>query len=148
MKLTKYTICFLCLGFIGLWFATPMDSHANPMTAQSVAPTLNRVEPDNDVVTGGATVQIIGENFQDGATVTIGGNGASIVIFVSPTELAVEVPAGVAGSVDVVVSNPDGKSDTLADGFTYIEAVQFSPYDVNQDGMVNILDSSYCRQPV
>ena len=140
MKLTKYTICFLCLGFIGLWFATPMDSHANPMTAQSVAPTLTRVEPDNDVVTGGATVTIMGENFQDGATVTIGGNAASNVIFVSPTELAVEVPAGVAGSADVVVTNPDGKSDTLAEGFTYIEAVQFSPYDVNKDGIVNILD--------
>ena len=140
MKLTKYTICFLCLGFIGLWFATPMDSYASPMAPQSVAPTLTGVEPDNDIVTGGVTATILGENFQDGATVTIGGNAASSVIFVSPTELAVEVPAGVAGSADVVVSNPDGKLATLADGFTYIEAVQFSPYDVNQDGIVNILD--------
>lgn len=115
-----------------------MDSHANPMAAQSVDPTLTRLEPDNDVVAGGATVRIIGEDFQDGATVTIGGNAASNVIFVSPAELMVEVPAGVVGSADVVVTNPDGKSDTLAGGFTYTP--QFSPYDVTQDGAINILD--------
>ena len=140
MKLTKYTIHFLCLVLIGVCFAVPMDSDANPMAPQSVAPSLTRVEPDNDMVTGGATVQIIGENFQDGATVTIGGNGASAVIFVSPTELVVEAPVGLVGSADVVVTNPDGKSGTLEGGFTYIEAPQFSPYDVNQDGVVNILD--------
>ena len=99
-------------------------------------PTVTRVEPDNDVATGGATVQIIGENFQDGATVTIGGNAASNVIFVSPTELSVEAPPGAVGNVDIVVTNPDGKSDTLADGFTYTPL----PYDVTGDGVVNILD--------
>jgi hypothetical protein len=142
VKLTKYTICFLCLGFIGLWFATPMDSHANPMTAQSVAPTLTRVEPDNDVVTGGATVQIIGENFQDGATVTIGGNAASNVVFVSPTELAVAVPAGTAGTADVVVTNPGGQSSTLVGGFTYIELspilTRVEPDEDMVDGGANV----------
>ena len=141
MKLTKYTIYFFCLGLIGVWFTVPtLQAEINQETAaQSVAPTLTRAEPDNDMVTGGATVQIIGENFQDGATVTIGGNAASNVIFVSPTELAVEAPAGTAGSADVVVTNPDGKSDTLAGGFTYNKPPS-SPYDINQDGTINILD--------
>jgi transcription elongation GreA/GreB family factor len=123
MKLTKYIIYFLCLGFIGLWFTVPMlQAEINQQSAaQSVAPTLTRVEPNSDMVSGGANVQIIGENFQDGATVTIGGNAASNVIFTSPTELRVDVPAGTAGIVDVVVTNPDGKSDTLAGGFTYIK---------------------------
>ena len=68
MKLTKYTIYFFCLALIGLWFAAPMLQTAIglQLSAQSVAPTLTRTEPDTDVVTGGATVQIIGENFQDG----------------------------------------------------------------------------------
>ena len=117
----KYSIYFFCLVLIGLWFAVPIGSDANPTAAQSVEPTLTRVEPNSDMVSGGANVQIIGENFQDGATVTIGGNAASNVIFVSPTELMVEVPPGTAGSADVVVTNPDGKSDTLAGGFTYNE---------------------------
>ena len=120
MKLTRYTICFSCLVLIGLWF-TALPLHAAQSAAQSAAPTVTRVQPNSDVVTGGETVTIIGENFQDGATVTIGGKAASNVIFVSPTELTVEAPAGVAGSADVVVTNPDGKSDTLAGGFTYIK---------------------------
>ena len=103
-------------------------------------PILTHVDPNNADVTGGATVKIIGEHFQDGATVTIGGNAASNVIFVSATELTVEVPSGVAGSGDVIVTNPDGESDTLANSFTYIEVPQFPPYDVNQDGEINILD--------
>jgi hypothetical protein len=120
LNLIKYSIYFFHLVLIGLWFAAP-TLQAAQLSAQSVAPTLTRVEPNNDMVTGGATVQIIGENFQDGATVTIGGNAASNVVFVSPTELAVAVPAGTAGTADVVVTNPDGKSSTLAGGFTYIE---------------------------
>ena len=121
LNLIKYSIYFFHLVLIGLWFAMPIDSDANPTAAQSVEPTLTRVEPNSDLVSGGANLQIIGENFQDGATVTIGGNAASNVIFVSPTELRIDVPAGDAGSADVVVTNPDGKSDTLAGGFTYIE---------------------------
>ena len=123
MKLTRYTICFCCLVLIGLWFASPMLQEATSLqqAPQSVAPTLTRVDPDSDIVVGGKTVKIIGEHFQDGATVTIGGKAASNVIFVSPTELTVVVPAGIAGSADVVVTNPDGKSDTLTGGFTYIE---------------------------
>ena len=118
----RYTTYFLCLVLIGFSFAVPtLQAEINQQsTAQSVAPTLTRVEPDTDMITGGAIVQVTGENFQDGATVTIGGNAAN-VISVSPTELIVEAPPGTVGSADVVVTNPDGKSATLAGGFTYIE---------------------------
>ena len=121
MKLTRHTIYFSCLVLIGFWFAAPILQEAISLqqATQLVAPTLTRVNPNNDVVTGGATVEIIGENFQDGATVTIGGNATSNVIFVSPTELTVAVPAGVAGNANVIVTNPDGKSDTLTGSFTY-----------------------------
>ena len=85
MKLTRYTIYFFYLVLIGLWFAAPTLQEAISLqqSAQLVAPTLTRVDPDNDVVTGGAKVRILGENFQDGATLAIGGNAASNVIFVS-----------------------------------------------------------------
>jgi hypothetical protein len=144
MKLTKYIIYFLCLGFIGLWFTVPMlQAEINQQSAaQSVAPTLTRVEPDNDMVTGGANVRIIGENFQDGATVIIGGNAASNVIFDSPTELIVDVPAGTAGSADVVVTNPGGQSSTLVGGFTYIELspilTRVEPDEDMVDGGANV----------
>ncbi|MYE89773.1 hypothetical protein F4X33_12335 [Candidatus Poribacteria bacterium] len=114
MKLTRYIIYFFCLVLIGFGIAVTTLQAA-------VAPTLTGVEPNSDVVIGGETIKITGENFQDGATVTIGGSAASNVIFVSPTELSVEAPPGTAGSADVVVTNPDGKSSTLIGGFTYIE---------------------------
>ena len=130
-------------GSVDIVVANPdgkSDTRAGGFTYIEVPlPTLTHVEPDNDMVAGGATIQIIGENFQDGATVTIGGNAASNVIFVSPTELMVKAPAGIAGSVDVVLTNPDSKSSTLAGGFTYIEPPPL-PYDVNGDGVINILD--------
>ena len=135
MKLAKHTIYLFCLVFTGLWFSM-QTLHAAQSSAQVVAPTVTRVEPNSDEVAGGALIEIIGENFQDGVTVTIGGNAASNVIFVSPTELSVEVPPGIAGSTDIVVTNPDGQSDTLTGGFTY----ELSPYDVTGDGLVNILD--------
>ena len=117
----KYSIYLFHLVLIGLWFAVPIDSDANPTAGQSVEPILTRAEPNSDMVSGGATIKIIGENFQDGATVTIGGRAASNVIFVSSTELIVKVPAGAAGSVNIVVTNPDGKSGTLTGGFKYNE---------------------------
>jgi hypothetical protein len=136
MNLTRYTICFSCLVLIGLWFAAPTLREAISLqqSAQSVAPVLTRVDPNRDMVVGGVIVKITGENFQDGATVTIGGNMVSNVIFVSPTELTIVVPAGVAGSADIVVTNPDGKSDTLAGGFTYyLPAPVLTRVDPNRD---------------
>ena len=88
---------------------------------KAATPTLTRIEPPNGVITGGITVQIVGENLQVGATVIIGENAATEVTFISPTELTVRVPEGVAGSVDVVLTNPDGGSVSLENGFTYTQ---------------------------
>ena len=64
---------------------------------------------------------IIGENFQEGITATIGGNVATEAIFVSSTELTTRVPGGIAGDANVVVTNPDGGSVSLESGFTYTQ---------------------------
>jgi hypothetical protein len=54
-------------------------------------------------------------------TVTVGGNPATEVVVVSPTQLTAVVPAGAAaGPVDVTVTGTSG-SDTLTDGYTYLE---------------------------
>ncbi len=86
------------------------------------APNLIGITPDTGALTGGETVQLIGENFQDGATVTIGGNQATEVVFVSSTQLTAETPQGEAGVADVTVTNPDEQSETLSGGFTYIQS--------------------------
>lgn len=54
-------------------------------------------------------------------SVTIGGTAATDVVVTSTTELTAVVPAGTAGPADVTVTTSLG-SDTLDDGYTYVEA--------------------------
>jgi len=88
------------------------------------APTVTAIDPVSGLVTGGTAVTITGAAFQDGATVTIGGAAATGVAFVSATSLTAVTPAGTAGTADVVVTNPDGQSATLAGGFIYQAIVE------------------------
>ena len=97
--------------------------------------SLTHIIPDNALASGGATLQILGENFQEGVTVTFGGIGASNVVLVSDAELSVTVPAGSRGAVEVIVTNPDSRSASIQ--FTYID---YPPWDLDKNGSVNIFD--------
>jgi hypothetical protein len=87
------------------------------------APAITAVNPNEGSTTGGTAITITGSNFQDGATVAIGGNAAT-VNSVSATSIAAVTPAGAEGAADVVVSNPDGQTVTLAGGFTYLGIIE------------------------
>jgi hypothetical protein len=79
---------------------------------------------------GGAEVTIEGTGFIDqegGATVLFGGTLASKVSHVGTTTLLATVPAHAAGQVDLIVTNPDGQSARLADGYTYAAPGSFDP---------------------
>jgi hypothetical protein len=81
---------------------------------------LSRVEPSSGNIEGGLVVTLSGTGFVDGATVTFGSNASPTVTFVDDTEMRAEVPAGDSeGAVAVTVENPDGDSDSIANGFTY-----------------------------
>jgi hypothetical protein len=73
---------------------------------------------------------IVGDGFEQDTIVTIGGIRASIR-FATPaterTKMLLETPAHPAGSVEIVVANPDGASVRAADGFTYVPASSFDP---------------------
>jgi hypothetical protein len=89
------------------------------------APAISGVSPSTGPVAGGTTVTISGASFQAGATVAIGGIAATGVTFGSAASLTAVTPARTAeGSVDVVVSNPDGQSATLAGAFTYFSTIE------------------------
>jgi len=85
-------------------------------------PTVTNVDPSTGLATGGTAVVITGTNFQDGATVKFGSVPATFVGFNTPTSLSASTPAGTAGGVTVTVTNPDGQSASLPDGFTYISS--------------------------
>ena len=83
-------------------------------------PLIERISPEIGQISGGDEVTITGNYFQDGATVTIGGNPATEVTVDSETQITAQIPPGELGITDVVVTNPDEQSSTLVRGFAYI----------------------------
>lgn len=90
-------------------------------TEAAAPPTLTSIDPDSGTTEGGTTVTLTGTDFVDGATVTFDGDAATNVTFNSSTEIECDTPAHAAGAVDVVVTNPDDQTDTLAGAYTYVE---------------------------
>jgi IPT/TIG domain/Abnormal spindle-like microcephaly-assoc'd, ASPM-SPD-2-Hydin/Fibronectin type III domain len=83
-------------------------------------PTVTSVSPNNGPVAGGTAVTITGTNFATGATVTLGGTVATNVVVASSTTITATTPAHVAGAVTATVTNSNGLSGNLANGFTYV----------------------------
>ncbi len=85
------------------------------------APVVSSLTPNvGNSGTTTAGIAVFGTGFQNGATITFGGAAATAVTFISSTELDCTAPDG-AGTVDVVVTNPDAQtSGASGDGlFTY-----------------------------
>jgi hypothetical protein len=92
----------------------------------NAAPTVTAIAPTAGVVGGGTSVTITGTGLVSGATVSIGGTPATGVVVVNSTSITATTAAHAAGTVNVVVTNPDGQSGTLTNGFTYGAAVPIS----------------------
>ena len=88
-------------------------SYGNP------APTVSSITPSSGPASGGTPVTITGSGFQAGATVSLGGTAATGVSVSSSTTITATTTAHAAGTVNVVVTNPDSQSGILANGYTY-----------------------------
>ena len=108
-------------GAVTVLVTNPNDQSAslNSGYTYTANPTLTSVSPSSGSVSGGTLVTITGTNFASGATVTFGGTAATKVTFVSSTSITVTTPVQTAGGVSVVVTNSNGLSGTLANGFIY-----------------------------
>jgi hypothetical protein len=84
------------------------------------------------------TITIIGQDFKPGATVTFGGTAAKNITVVSDTIITCTPPAHAAGTVDIVITNPDGGTYTKT-GFTYQSFTIFKP-EKEYEIKVNNLD--------
>jgi hypothetical protein len=93
-------------------------SSADQFTYSNV-PLVTSITPPAAPLAGGTTVTIIGSNFTGATAVTFGTTPATSFTIVSSTKITATVPAG-TGTVDVTVTNSNGKSSTSsADQFTY-----------------------------
>ncbi|MCI0340573.1 MAG: IPT/TIG domain-containing protein [Planctomycetales bacterium] len=86
------------------------------------APTVTSITPATGPTIGGRRVAIAGTSFFPGATVAVGGTAASAVVAAAPSTIFATVPPGVAGPATVTVTNRDGRSGSLANGYTYVAA--------------------------
>ena len=76
------------------------------------------INPASGPSAGGTGVTIAGTDFEDGATVTIGGQPATSVVVTNFNQMTAVAPALAAGSLnDVVVTNTEGTTGTLEKGF-------------------------------
>lgn len=107
---------------VGLRWYLLSQSMKVSAAAAAAAPTVTDVTPDNG--SAGTSITITGTGFVDGDIgVTVDGNPCTSIAWVSSTELTADVPSGTAGAKDVVVTNPDGQSGTLAGAFTYSSSI-------------------------
>jgi hypothetical protein len=83
-------------------------------------PRLDAITPDEGPTFGGDVVTLTGAGFRPGMAVRIDGAACGSVEVISDTRARCVTPPGERGGADVVVTNPDGQSDTAPGLYTYV----------------------------
>jgi hypothetical protein len=78
----------------------------NTFEFEDPPPAVTGIAPASGIEAGGLLVTLTGTGFVEGATVTFGETAAPDVIFGDATTLTAIFPPGMAGAVEVVVTNP------------------------------------------
>jgi hypothetical protein len=95
-------------------------------SAPSSGPTILAVDPPIGLTKGKERVKLSGGPFRDDTNVTFGGDPAHVILPVQPDNVTVEIPAHVAGPVEITVSQKDTVTFSLPRGFTYVDAPTLS----------------------
>src|SRR5690606_37930360 len=75
-----------------------------PEAFEYIAPPLvDDVSPDRGTDLGGTTIEVVGENFDEGAVVVVGDTPCSVTEWIDEGHLLCTVPPGDPGIVDVTV---------------------------------------------
>jgi hypothetical protein len=91
------------------------------VSVTAAPPALVGVTPSAGPAIGGTTVTISGIGFQSHATVAFGSLAAASLTFNSATNLTVVTPASsTVGPVNVVITNADGQTAVLTNGFLFV----------------------------
>lgn len=115
-------------GAVDLILTNPVvaaHTEVGAYTYEDPAPIITSISPQGGPIAGGTLVTITGENFLTGATVTIG--NACTVQTLSSTEITcLTTNNGSQGAENVVVTNPDAKTDTLSFGFIFSDTPEIN----------------------
>jgi hypothetical protein len=112
----------------GIPVITPTVPTTVTTTPSASAPSVTSITPNNGASgTSVSITDLAGDNFVTGATVRLVGESGSPVVAtgvqVTDTKITctINLEGATAGKYDVIVTNPDGQSDTLLNGFTVNE---------------------------
>lgn len=84
-------------------------------------PSIASLSTTSGPAVGGTTITIYGSDFQSPpSSIDIGGVPCSSITFVSSTEVSCMTGSNSVGTYDVVLTNPDGQTSTLVNGFDYL----------------------------
>ena len=128
----KRIVVAALLASAGMTFGCGDDSPVAPTTgnplqpSRGAAPIVQRVVPNKVGTVVQTQVTVYGERFHAESTVTFGGTPASVVS-AAATELTLLAPVHAAGTVDIVVTNPDGQTGRLDGAFVYEDAPAGAP---------------------
>jgi nucleoid-associated protein YgaU len=95
-------------------------------------PTITNISPNSGPSGGGTKITITGENFKEGATLTIAGKPVKdISIDPEGTRVTATTPGGPPGSQQVIAKNLKAKEDSAPATFTYdgLKVVSTEPAD-------------------
>jgi len=94
-------------------------SSPNKITIEN-NPVVTSVSPSAGSTAGGEVITVSGNNFVDGAKITLGSATCQNVVWVSESRLTCTTPASSPNLVAVTVENPDGGKGVLTSAFTFV----------------------------
>lgn len=106
-------------NFVGSGSFSAPSAAATPVAAPTITSVTNPIGMSSGATHTQQNRHLYGTGFQTGVTVTVGGVSVTTESVMS-TALDFYYPNHAAGPVDITVTNPDGQSATLTDGFTYV----------------------------
>ncbi len=86
--------------------------------SSGAVPVITSVSAMSGPAAGGTSVTIGGVNFKEPLTLSFGGSMTSVTL-IDSEHIAATTPPHVAGTVDITVTDAQGKIATLSGGFTY-----------------------------
>jgi len=122
-------VMLACVGVFGGIFGTTQTGAANlnarttvnVVVESSDLPIIDSISPDRGPTSGGDTITITGDNFDNVTEVIIGGSQCTDLVIVDSHTITCTVPPGAEGSADVTLVTSEGWSRTKDDGYTYYD---------------------------
>jgi uncharacterized protein YegL len=114
-------------GVVDVTVTNPDGQQAKAPYQYKADPIVTGIDPNNGPLDGGTLVILSGKYFMNGITVSFGDQPASVTYYNSGYIKATSPKGTAPGPVDLTLTNPDGTSVVVPQGFTYNEPPKTDP---------------------